>query len=90
MASSLYGRIFKRNRKSSVLFATPLWTAQLVNEIQPPPQSTRFRVYFATNATNSGVSGSEWLSYPETTPQQWIEQTFPDYRRILTIVFDKA
>lgn len=83
-------RIFRKDRKASVLWASSQWTPELVDNIIPPPESTRFRVFYMTLATASHEAGSEWLSYPEHTPRQWIEATFPDYRRVLSIVFDKA
>ena len=90
MSSPIAGRVFRKERRGSVIFVAGGWTPAMVDGIQPPPTSTRFRVFYGTMATDSHHAGSEWIKYPELTPRQWIEATFPDYRRILSIVFDKA
>jgi len=90
MTDTIAGRVFRKERKASVLYTAGGWTAAMVDGIQPPTQSTRFRVFYATMATASHHAGSEWIAYPDVTPRQWIEDTFPDYSRVLSIVFDKA
>lgn len=88
--SPFAGRVFTRDRKHSVAYTAGRWTPAMIDSIQPPIGSTRFRVFYGTTETASQYGSSEWISYPDQTPRSWIESMFPDYSRVLTIIFDKA